>query len=43
MYMEPQKNPNSQCTPEGGKINKAGDITLTLFKPYWKGIVIKIV
>ena len=26
----------------GGKINKAGDITLTLFKPYWKGIVIKI-
>lgn len=41
--MEPQKNLNSQCTPEGGQgINKAGDITLTLFKPYWKGIVIKI-
>ena len=31
MYMEPQKDPNSQCTPDGRKMNKAGDITLIDF------------
>ena len=31
MYIESQKDPNSQCTLEGGKMNKAGDITLPNF------------
>ena len=42
MYIESQKDPNSQCTLEGGKMNKAGDITLIDFKPYCKSIMIKI-